>query len=210
MEVGCQLSPAESRRARAPGPAFPPGLPASAPTREVPESRLVGRCAVSRRPLAKPGEVPGEGRRFLLLTNRGTNRPVARAERARDVGRVRAARYLEDRHTPVPGHSKLPGIGPMILEGPSLAFHRRMYTLETLDLPGTQWASRRCSNEMTNGIRLSATTGKYQANKKMALFFLFPPVLCFQPASFPPFFAGEDSWRSPARSPGCCSLQRAT
>ena len=170
----------------------------------------MGRCAVSRRPLAKPERCRGRAAGSFLLTNPGTNRLVARAERARDVGRVRAARSLEDRHTPVPGHTKLPGIAPMILEGPSLAFHRRMCPLETLDLPGTQWASRRCSNGMTNGIRLSATTGKYQANKKMALFFLFPPVLCFQPASFPPFFAGEDSWRSPARSPGCCSLQRAT
>ena len=77
------------------------------------------------------------------------------------MGRVRAARYLEDRHTPVPGHSKLPGIGPMILEGPSLAFHRRMYTLETLDLPGTQWASRRCSNEMTKMNLFTKQTKNY-------------------------------------------------
>lgn len=86
----------------------------------------------------------------FLLNKPGTDWPVARAERARDGGRVRAARSLEDRHTSVPGHTKLPGFNPMILEGPSVAFHRRMCPLETLDLPGTQWASRRCSNGCLN------------------------------------------------------------
>lgn len=107
---------------------------------------LVGRCAVSRRPLAQPGE----GCRFLPAHHPRTNRPVARADRARDVRRVRAARSFGDRHTPIPGRTELPRFDRMILEGPSLAFHRRMCPLESLDLPGTQWASRRCSKGCLN------------------------------------------------------------
>lgn len=113
------------------------------------------------RPLAQPGEVPGRSRRFLpcsttpALTGRSRGQ-----ERARDGGRVRAARSPSKTDThPSQGTLSCQGFNPMILEDRQWLF-TVAWPLETLDLPGTQWGVRRCSNGCLdiNGIRLSATT----------------------------------------------------
>lgn len=97
-------------------------------------------------PLAEQETAPGGPAGFPLLTSPSPDKLDALAWRAWEVGRVRAARSLGDRHTPAPRCTRLLESGPTSLGGQSPAFHPRVSLLETLDLPGTQWAPRKCLN----------------------------------------------------------------